>query len=68
MTDCRTCKHNSYRKLISGAGWVSCSHPVTLAKTPRWENGDPEFVNAMTGDIPIARISELQNCPTYEDA
>jgi hypothetical protein len=62
--DCRTCTYNSYKNL--DAGWVFCSHPVTLQKTPKWEKGDPAWVNAMTSDRPISQIGELADCPTFE--
>jgi hypothetical protein len=62
--DCRTCKYNSYKTISSS--WVSCSHPITIAKAVRWEPGDPAWVNVLTGDIPRSRISELADCPTWE--
>jgi hypothetical protein len=63
--DCRTCQHNSYHGTRI-EGWVSCCHPVTLAKSPRWEKGDPAFVNWMTGDVHVSRIDEIGECPVYE--
>lgn len=68
LHDCRTCRHNTYHKNPEIVGWVSCGHPTTLAKMPRWERGDPEWVNMQTGDIPVSRINELAECPTYEAA
>lgn len=62
--DCRTCAHNIYRGI--GTEWVSCAHPITVAKTPRWKEGDPQMVNYRTGDVPIADIGQLANCPTWE--
>ena len=61
--DCRTCKHNTYRDLKTD--WVSCSHPITIAKLPQWAEGDPAFVNVMTADIPLSRIAELADCPAW---
>lgn len=62
--DCRNCKYNSYKELNSD--WVSCNHPVTLLKTPKWEPGDPAFVNYRTGDVPLSEIHNLSGCPTWE--
>jgi hypothetical protein len=62
--DCRTCLHNSYIGVTSD--WVSCGHPKTLAKVPRWEAGDPSFVNMLTGDIKIDLIDQMGDCPTWE--
>ncbi len=67
MSDCRTCKHNSYIG-IGESDWVTCNHPITLAKEPRWEKGDPAMVNYRTGDVPIREINNLQECPTFEAA
>lgn len=66
MRNCLTCKHNSYRGQAGIKQWVSCCHPVSLAKTPRWEDGDPAMVSYRTGDVPISQIHELNNCPTWE--
>lgn len=70
MTDCRTCKHNSYRGLANSIadGWVSCVHPVTLAKEPKWEAGDPAMVSYRTGDVPVSQIHNLADCPTWAAA
>lgn len=62
--DCRTCQHNTYRN-IKDCDFVSCAHPTTLARGPRWEEGDPAMVNFRTGDVSISQIHNLQNCPTY---
>jgi len=62
--DCRTCAHNTYREIKTE--WVSCSHPVTLAKIPKLEKGDPAFVDYRTSDVPVSRISEIGFCPAYE--
>jgi len=62
--DCRTCKHNTY--IWSVTDWVSCSHPVTLAKTPRHEPGDPAFVAMRTGDLRVENIADVADCPTWE--
>jgi hypothetical protein len=67
MSDCRTCKHNGYADLAV-TDHVICHHPLTLAKQPRWQPGDPAWVNMLTADVPISRLSELANCPTYEAA
>ena len=65
--DCRDCTHNSYRKL-NETNFVSCSHPVTLAKEPRWEAGDPAIVNWRTADVHVRELWQLQDCPTWEPA
>ena len=62
--DCRTCKHNSYLNVVKD--WVSCSHPITLAKQPRPEPGDPAFVDFRTGDLHVAQLHNVPKCPTYE--
>lgn len=67
MADCMSCKHNSYKD-AGIADWVSCCHPVTIRKTPRWEKGDPAFVNWMTGDVHVSRIDEIGDCPAHEPA
>ena len=64
--DCRTCKHNSYRDIKTD--FVSCCHPMTLAKSPRPADGDPAWVNYMTADIHISRLADLDSCPTWEAA
>lgn len=63
--DCRTCKYNSYLGKDMGP-WVSCSHPVTLQKMPKWERGDPAFVSMRTGDLRVADIADVADCPTWE--
>jgi hypothetical protein len=63
--DCRDCFHNSYLGHPLIDDWVSCSHPATLAKGPRWEKGDPAMVNYRTGDVPLSEILNLQDCPTW---
>lgn len=67
MGDCRTCKHNTYRDL-KDCNFVSCGHPITLAKTPRPEAGDPAWVSAMTADIKIAHMESLSllECEAWE--
>lgn len=62
--DCRTCKHNSYYGVTNE--WLSCSHPITLAKQPKWEEGDPEFVNFRTADVPAGWADMLANCAKWE--
>jgi hypothetical protein len=64
MRDCRTCEHNTYKDIDTD--WVSCSHPIAIRKSVKWEPGDPAFVSVLTGDIEISRIHELANCPTWE--
>lgn len=64
--DCRTCRHNGYGDNPKIVDWVVCVHPVTLAKMPKWQYGDPEWVNAATGDRPVSRIAEVANCPAWE--
>lgn len=63
--DCRTCVHNAYQK---NTDWVMCAHPVTVAKNVQWQKGDPAWVSMLTADVPISRISELADCPTWEKA
>lgn len=62
--DCRTCKYNTYAGITTE--WVDCNHPITLERGPRWQSGDPAFVNMRTSDVPISRIGELVDCPTWE--
>jgi hypothetical protein len=66
MSECKTCKYNSYRELALASDWVSCGHPTTLSKAPRWEKGDPAAVDAMTGDWNEAEASLWAPCPTFE--
>ncbi|ASY62479.1 hypothetical protein SJ05684_c10210 [Sinorhizobium sojae CCBAU 05684] len=65
MSDCRTCKHNAYRD-IKDCEWVCCAHPVTIAKAPRPEAGDPSWVNAMTADIRASEMDRVGECSTWE--
>lgn len=62
--DCRTCRHNSYINIMTD--WVSCGHPTTLAKMPRWEAGDPAWVNMLTSDKHISQLHDVENCPCWE--
>lgn len=64
MSDCRDCAFNSYIGNVTD--WVSCNHPVTLEKTPKWQVGDPAFVNYRTGDVHIRDIHHLTDCPTWQ--
>lgn len=64
MNNCMTCKHNSYLPNI--VDWVSCSHPVTLAKEPKWEPGDPSFVSWRTADVRTTELAHFNPCPAYE--
>lgn len=64
VMDCRTCRYNTYGDLATE--WVSCCHPVTIAKMPKWEEGDPSFVYMRTGDLRVANIADVLNCPTWE--
>jgi hypothetical protein len=67
MSDCLTCKHNSY--LDRGInGWISCVHPVTIKKVPRWERGDPAMVDYRTGDVRIRDLGDIPECPTWQSA
>lgn len=70
MAQCLTCKYNSYRELGDGIRdeWVSCIHPVTLARGPHWHKGDPTIVNYRTGDVPVSELRNFEECPTYEIA
>lgn len=65
--NCLTCTHNTYRD-IDVKDFVSCSHPVTLEREPRWQQGDPAMVNYRTGDVHVSQIHNLADCPTYEAA
>jgi hypothetical protein len=67
MADCRTCKHNSYGDSPNLKDWVDCTHPITLAKTPKPEAGDPAWVNAMTSDMTVSDMACLiSDCPAWE--
>jgi hypothetical protein len=69
MADCSTCKHNTYAGRPAISDWVDCSHPVTIAKTPKPEKGDPEWVNFMTADrrVPeMANMMEGRSCAAWE--
>ena len=64
---CKTCKWESYGPAIPD--WISCHHPVTLAKQPPWQKGDPAMVSWRTTDVNVARDGrELMDCPTFEAA
>lgn len=64
VTDCRTCKHNTYKDIVTD--FVDCCHPTTIKKAPNWERGDPAFINWMTADLHVSRINELGDCPAHE--
>jgi hypothetical protein len=64
MNDCRTCKYNTYYGVTNE--WLSCSHPITLAKQPQWVEGDPAFVSYRTGDVNAEHADEFRDCPTWE--
>jgi hypothetical protein len=67
MPNCATCKHNTYGGNPNIPNWVSCGHPVTLAKQPHPEPGDPFWVNWMTADALTSQIEDLPDeCPTWE--
>lgn len=71
MSDCRTCKHNTYAGSPAITDWVDCSHPITIAKTPKPEAGDPAWVNFMTADRPTLEMVKLMNgpnCAAWEKA
>jgi hypothetical protein len=63
--DCRTCKHNTYID-IKDCSHVSCGHPITRAKEPRFATGDPAMVNFRTGDVPLRDLEYFQDCAAYE--
>ncbi|OHV24928.1 hypothetical protein EOS93_25280 [Rhizobium sp. RMa-01] len=67
MSDCRSCKHNTYQN-IAGCDFVSCGHPVTMAKTPKPEPGDPAWVDAMTADMRISQMESysMLDCAAWE--
>lgn len=69
MENCRTCQHNTYSD-IKDCDFVSCSHPITIRKTPRPEAGDPIWVNALTADMKISAMPSysMDSCPTWERA
>jgi hypothetical protein len=64
MSDCRTCDFNSYRN-IGVTDFVVCNHPITLARGPRWQEGDPAMVNWRTADVRIRDIENFEDCPTW---
>lgn len=69
MSDCRTCKHNTYHGSPQIADWVDCSHPTTIAKAPRPEPGDPAWVNLMTADMKVGQmLAQMVGviCPAWE--
>lgn len=69
MGDCRTCKHNTYAGTTSIKDWVDCSHPVTVAKTPKPQSGDPEWVNFMTADRRVPEMLDMmegRDCAAWE--
>lgn len=61
---CLTCRHNTYREISTD--WFDCCHPVTIARGPKWQPGDPAMVNYRTGDVPVSRIGEMGDCPAFE--
>lgn len=63
--DCRNCFHNTYRA-IKDCTHFDCVHPVTLARGPRWQSGDPAMVNFRTSDVPLRDIEYFSDCPTWE--
>ena len=69
MTDCRTCRYNTYINL-PGGDWVSCSHPTVIAKTPKFTDGDPAWVNFMTADMrtkdALLMFSSHGKCEAYQ--
>lgn len=67
--DCRDCFHNTYVDSINVIGWVDCSHPITVEKTPRPQKGDPAWVNFMTADKTVEEMFSLmqdKKCPAWE--
>jgi len=67
MSDCRTCKHNTYID-IKDCSHFCCCHPITLARGPKRQDGDPAMVDFRTSDVPLRDLEYFQNCPTYESA
>lgn len=70
MGDCRTCKHNTYAGNVNISDWVDCSHPTTLAKAPKPERGDPEWVNFMTADRRVPEMIDMmegRDCVAWEE-
>lgn len=67
MRDCRNCKFNTYSE-IKDCDAVSCIHPKTMEKTPRYEDGDPAWVDAMTADMLISHMESysMSDCKTWE--
>lgn len=67
VRDCRTCKHNSYGESPEIKDWVHCVHPVTIAKGPKWEAGDPAMVGYRTSDVRVRDFADLHfPCETWE--
>lgn len=64
--NCQTCRHNLYLDLEPASGFVMCGHPITQAKMPKFERGDPAWVNMLTADVSIARMEMLADCPKWE--
>jgi hypothetical protein len=62
--DCRNCDFNTYKN-INEHDWVSCCHPITIAKSVKWEPGDPAFVNYRTADVSMSDIQYMADCPTW---
>lgn len=65
LRDCRSCLHNTYQH-IADCDFVSCAHPTTLAKEPRWQKGDPNMVSWRTADVHVREMHQLGACPTWE--
>jgi hypothetical protein len=70
VTDCRSCKFNSYLGLSVDIQreWFSCSHPTTLQKEPKPQTGDPKMVDYRTGDVRMRGIHMFKDCPAYVEA
>jgi hypothetical protein len=65
VDDCRNCRFNTYAE-IDGCKFVSCGHPVTIAKMPQWQPGDPAFVSYRTSDVAVTDLNNLDDCPAWE--
>jgi hypothetical protein len=62
--DCSTCNFNTYKEYPT-SDYVSCCHPTTIRKLPKWEVGDPEIVNYRTADIHIRDLHYMAGCPAW---
>jgi hypothetical protein len=65
MNNCLSCFWNIYKDHESPTHF-DCCHPVTNERGPQWQRGDPGMVNLRTADVPISRIDEIGDCPTFK--